>query len=96
MKKVISKTLTPAQKAQLKRLQALHDADIDTSDIPEQRDWAGARRGLFFRPIKQQLTLRLDADLIGEWRWVSDPHQRGLARPCAQAGRQGVAVTTTR
>lgn len=65
MKKVISKTLTPAQKAQLKRLQALHDAVIDTSDIPEQRDWAGARRGLFFRPIKQQLTLRLDADLIG-------------------------------
>jgi uncharacterized protein (DUF4415 family) len=40
------------------------DEQIDTTDIPEVRDWSGARRGLFFRPIKQQITLRLDADLI--------------------------------
>lgn len=66
MKKAISKTLTRAQKMQLKRLQAVAEADIGTADIPEQRDWSGARRGVFFRPIKQQLTLRLDADLI-DW-----------------------------
>jgi uncharacterized protein (DUF4415 family) len=39
---------------------------IDTRDIPEQRDWNGARRGVFFRPVKQQLTLRLDGDII-DW-----------------------------
>ena len=66
MKKVISRTLTPAQKSELKRLQALPDNEIDTGDIPESRDWSDARRGLFYRPIKQQLTLRLDADLI-DW-----------------------------
>lgn len=66
MKKVISRILTPAQKRELKRLQALSDNEIDIGDIPESRDWAGARRGLFYRPIKQQLTLRLDADLI-DW-----------------------------
>ena len=35
------------------------DAAIDTSDIPEVTDWTGARRGVFYRPIKKQLTLRL-------------------------------------
>ena len=66
MKKVTSRTLTPAAKAELKHLHALPDDKIDTGDIPEVRDWPGARRGVFYRPIKQQLTLRLDADLI-DW-----------------------------
>ena len=66
MKKASSRALTPAQKSELKRLQTLPDNDIDTGDIPELRDWTDARRGLFYRPIKQQLTLRLDADLI-DW-----------------------------
>ena len=66
MKKASSDKLTPAQKAELKRLSALAETDIDTSDIPERRDWTGARRGVFYRPLKQQLTLRLDADLI-DW-----------------------------
>lgn len=53
--------LTPAQRAEL---DALRDRDIDLSDIPEITDWTGAKRGLFYRPIKQQLTLRLDADVV--------------------------------
>lgn len=66
MKKVISRALTRAQKSELKRLQELSDTEIDTSDVPESPDWSNARRGLFYRPIKQQLTLRLDADVI-DW-----------------------------
>ncbi|MGH2410328.1 MAG: BrnA antitoxin family protein, partial [Chloroflexota bacterium] len=31
---------------------------------PEVLDWSDGRRGLFYRPIKKQLTLRLDADVI--------------------------------
>ena len=27
-------------------------------------DWGNAKRGLFYRPVKQQLTLRLDADVV--------------------------------
>lgn len=42
----------------------LPDDRIDTRDIPETRDWSGARRGLFYRPLKRQLTLRLDADVV--------------------------------
>lgn len=39
------------------------DDAIDTSDLPEVTDWTAARRGVFYRPIKKQLTLRLDADV---------------------------------
>ena len=64
MKKATSKRLTRAQRAELKSLAALRDEAIDTSDAPEFTDWSGARRGLFYRPVKQQLTLRLDADVV--------------------------------
>lgn len=52
-----------------KRLDAMTDADIDLSDIPEVTPEMFAkgivRRGL--KPIiKQQLTLRLDSDVV-EW-----------------------------
>jgi len=64
MKKGTSKRLTPKQRAELKSLAALPDDAIDTSETPELLDWSGAKRGLFYRPIKQQLTLRLDADVV--------------------------------
>ncbi|MDR3423918.1 MAG: BrnA antitoxin family protein [Alphaproteobacteria bacterium] len=64
MKKTISKRLTPTQLAEIKALAAMREAQIDTKDIPEVRDWSGAQRGLFYRPVKKQLTLRLDADII--------------------------------
>ena len=64
MKKGISKRLTREQLAELKSLAALPDSAIDTSDAPELLNWSGAKRGVFYRPVKQQLTLRLDADVI--------------------------------
>ena len=64
MKKVTSRRLTRAQAAELESLARLPDDAIDTSDAPEIPDWSGAKRGLFYRPVKQQLTLRLDADVV--------------------------------
>jgi uncharacterized protein (DUF4415 family) len=64
MKKAASKKLTPEQRSELKSLAALSDDAIDTSDAPELLDWSDAERGLFYRPVKQQLTLRLDADVV--------------------------------
>lgn len=72
-KKASSSSLTRKQKAELDALAALPDDRINLSDIPEVRDWAGARRGLFYRPVKQQLTLRLDADVVA---WFKR-HARG-------------------
>lgn len=58
--------LTEAQKADLKRLAALPDAEIDTSDIAELTDaqLAEMRRPEHFRPVKKQITARLDADVL--------------------------------
>ena len=36
-------------------LAALPDEQIDTADIPEVRDWTGAKRGLFYRPVSLAL-----------------------------------------
>jgi uncharacterized protein (DUF4415 family) len=59
-----SRDLPPALRAEVEKLATMPDEEIDLSDIPEITDWSGAKRGLFYRPIKQQLTLRLDADVI--------------------------------
>ena len=58
MKKASTKArkLTDKQQAELRALEALPDDQIDTSDIPEISDWSDARRGLFYRPVKQRRT----------------------------------------
>lgn len=58
--------LTEAQKDDLKRLAALPDAEIDTSDIPELTDaqLAEMQRPEHYRPLKKQITARLDADVL--------------------------------
>jgi uncharacterized protein (DUF4415 family) len=66
MKKATSSALARRQKRELNALRRLPDEVIDTTQVPEVTDWAGARRGLFYRPVKKQLTLRLDADVV-EW-----------------------------
>ncbi len=82
--------MTAAQRAELEALAALPEAQINTCDIPEQRDWRGARRGLFYQPVKQQLTLRLDADLIA---WFKDraPNGEGYQTRINRALREYVA-----
>jgi uncharacterized protein (DUF4415 family) len=64
MKKATSNRLTTKQRAELDALADLPDNQIDTTDIPEAQDWTGAKRGLFYRPVKKQLTLRIDADVV--------------------------------
>ena len=66
MKKTANRPLTAQQRADLAALAAMPDDKINMSDSPEQVDWVGAKRGMFYRPVKKQITLRIDADLI-EW-----------------------------
>jgi uncharacterized protein (DUF4415 family) len=68
MRKGRSKPLTAEQQAELEVLAALLDDQIDTREMPEVRDWSGARRGVLYRPVKQQITLRIDADVIDWFR----------------------------
>jgi uncharacterized protein (DUF4415 family) len=55
--------LTDERRRELEKLAAQPDDTIDTSDIPDEQ-WSGAVRGQFYRPIKQQITARVDADIL--------------------------------
>lgn len=63
---VTGQGLTLRQKRELAALAALPDGQIDTSDIPElpPNAWKNAIRGRFYRPLKQAVSMRLDADVV--------------------------------
>ena len=56
------------------------DSEIDYSDIPASthEDWAGAVRGKFYRPVKRQLTVRIDADVVAWLRSFGKGYQSRL------------------
>ena len=58
--------LTKAQEENLKRLTAMPDDGGDTDDMPELTDaqMAGTRQGALYRPVKAQITARVDADVL--------------------------------
>ncbi len=60
--------LTRKQQADLAALTTLPDDKIDYSDVPPLADSARseAARGRFYRPVKQQITARVDADVL-DW-----------------------------
>jgi uncharacterized protein (DUF4415 family) len=65
---IFDKPISKRQKAMLARLKATPDAAIDFSDIPpltiEQLD--RMVRGKFYRPAKQLVSVRLEAEIV-EW-----------------------------
>ena len=89
MKKRSFDRLTRAQQAELDALAALPESRIDTRSVPEVRDWSDAKRGLFYRPVKQQLTLRLDADVVA-WFKRQAPSGAGYQTSINRALREHV------
>ena len=67
-----ARSLTGKQRRELAAIAALPDEKIDTSDIPElpASAWKDAVRGRFYRPVKQAVSLRLDADVVA---WLKKP-----------------------
>jgi uncharacterized protein (DUF4415 family) len=62
-------TLPPLTEESIARLRALSDrpdSEIDLSDIPEwtEEDFKNAVRGKFYRPVKAQITAKLDSDVL--------------------------------
>jgi len=76
MKRIVRRTLgeyklTEKQKRELAKLASMPDSSIDLSDIPEatEKFWKNAVRNPWYRPRKQQVTLRIDADVLA---WLRD------------------------
>ncbi len=95
MKKTANRPLTAKQRADLDAVAAKTDDSINTKELPEQADWSGAKRGLFYRPIKKQITLRIDADLI-EWFRRQTTSDAGYQTRINDALREFVARTDKR
>jgi uncharacterized protein (DUF4415 family) len=74
--------MTPARKRRLAEVAGRPDAGIDFSEIPPLKDsfWKNAVRNPFYRPVKQQLTVRLDADVIAWLRRHGRGYQTRLNR----------------
>ena len=60
-------------KSDLARIDRMSDADIDYSDIPELGDEFFKKATVVWPPVKKQLTIRLDADVLD---WLKG-HGRG-------------------
>lgn len=56
----------------------MQDTEIDTSDIAEVSRWTGAVVGKFYRPLKKQITLRLDADVIAWFKATGSGYQTAI------------------
>ena len=82
--------LTQQQKDDLERLRNMPDEEIDTSDAPEILDWSGAVRGMFYRPVKQQITLRVDADVVAWFKEHAGENGRGYQTEINKALREHV------
>lgn len=89
MRKIGSKPLTAKQRVELKALAKLPEGKINTRETLEVRDWSEAKRGLFYRPVKQQLTLRLDADVL-DWFKNHAPKGDGYQTDINRALREHV------
>jgi uncharacterized protein (DUF4415 family) len=75
-----TKEAMETRSAELAALEAMTDDDIDYSDIPQQLDWSGGVRGLFYRPEKQAVTIRLDADVVAWFKSTEPKYQTAVNR----------------
>jgi uncharacterized protein (DUF4415 family) len=84
MKKIVRKfgeyKLTEKQKRELEALAAMPDSSIDFSDIPPltEKFWKNAIRNPWYRPRKEQVTLRIDADVLAWLRHQGKGYQSRL------------------
>jgi uncharacterized protein (DUF4415 family) len=68
--------ITAKRKRELAELAARPDSEIDHSEIPQltEKFWQKAVRNPFYRPLKKQVTVRIDADVL---EWLKSTTQKG-------------------
>lgn len=68
--------LSEGRKRELEVLAKEPDSEIDFSDIPKLTDkfWKNAVPNPFYKPVKKQVTLRIDADILA-WLRHKEPER---------------------
>jgi uncharacterized protein (DUF4415 family) len=62
---------------ELERLAATgrNAVDVNDADVPSVADWDGFVRGKFYRPIKEPVTMRIDADVLAWFKALGGKYQ---------------------
>jgi len=65
--------------SEIRKLYARRDRSLDRSDVPQlsPAQWAKGEIGRFYRPIKTQISFRIDADLLA---WLKSKGEGHLSR----------------
>lgn len=69
-----------------KELEALKQREIDLTDddAPEILIWEKAVHGKFYRPLKKQITIRIDADILEWFKHVATKYQPLINQACRE------------
>lgn len=70
--------MSARERRELAAIEKMPDSAIDMSDIPEVTDWSKAQVGRFYRPIKQPVTIRLDADVVAWFKETAPQYQTAV------------------
>ncbi len=73
---LFTRPLTKRERTELEALARLPESAIDYSDAPAMgRVPTGIHVGRFYRPVKQQISLRVDADVLAWFRSQGGKYQ---------------------
>jgi len=94
MRKIVSKAwgetrISEQRKRELATLAKRPESEIDLSEIPEAGEefWQNAVRNPFYKPVKKQVTLRIDADILV---WLRSQGNEGYQSRLNAVLRQGM------
>jgi uncharacterized protein (DUF4415 family) len=74
-------SLTDEMTKELNRLKK-RKPDLSDHDVEEIKEWNDAVIGKFYRPIKKQVTLRLDSDVLDWFKNNADKYQTLINEAC--------------
>lgn len=83
--------LTDGQRTELERLARMADSAIDYSDAPPMK--TTPRRvhvGRFYKPVKEQISLRVDADVLAWFRSRGRKYQTYMNKVLRRAMQTGL------
>ena len=86
------KTIPDSLREEIAALAEMTEDEIDFSDAPATTHeyWQGAVRGRFYRPVKQQLTVRIDADILD---WLKQDGEKGYQKRLNAVLREAMLKT---
>ena len=58
--------------------------DLSDPDAPEILDWRKAVRAKFYRPVKSQVTIRMDADVLDWFKHHAAKYQTLINQVCRE------------